>query len=131
QILDLAALLGVDGRDGVQQRQLGDDAVVDPLDGGAGQHAVGGAGVDALGAAYFHQGLGGVAQRAAGVHHVVKQDAVLVPHVTDDVHDLAAVGLLPPLVHDGQIHVQLLGKGTGPGNGTHVGRDHHHVLAAL
>ena len=129
QVFDLAALFGINGGDGVQQGQLGDDAVVDPVNGRAGEHAVGGAGLDALGAAHLDQGLGGVAQAAAGVHHVVEEDAVLVPHVADDVHDLAAVGLLPALVHDGQIHVQLLGKGPGPGHRAHVGRDHHHVLA--
>ena len=78
QILDLARCLASGrGGNGVEQGQLLDDAVVDALDGGAGEHAVGGAGVDALGAAHFHQGLGGVAQGAAGVHHVVEEDAVL------------------------------------------------------
>ena len=69
QVFDLAALFGINGGDGVQQGQLGDDAVVDPVNGRAGEHAVGGAGLDALGAAHLDQGLGGVAQAAAGVHH--------------------------------------------------------------
>ena len=60
-----------------------------------------------------------------------KEDAVLAVHIADDVHHLALVGLLAALVHDGQIHVQLLGEGPGPGHGAHVGGDHHHVLAPL
>ena len=85
--------------------------------------------MDALGAAHFDQSLGGVAQRPAGIDHVVKEDAVLAGHIADDVHHFAAVGLLTALVHDGQVHVQLLGEGTGAGHGAHVGRNHHHVLA--
>ena len=83
----------------------------------------------ALGAAHLDQSLGGVAQRPAGIHHVVKEDAVLAGHNADDVHHFAAVGLLTALVHDGQIHMQLLRKGTGTGHRAHVGGNHHHVLA--
>ena len=75
--------------------------------------------------------LSRVAQGAAGIHHVVQQDDVLAPHVADDVHDLGGVGLLAALVHDGQGHVQLLGKGPGPGHRAHVGGDHHGVVMAV
>ena len=88
-----------------------------------------GAGVDALGAAHFHQGLGSVAQGAGGIHHIVKEDAVLAGNIADHVHDLALVGLLAALIHDGKVHMQLLGEGTGAGHGADVGRDDHHVLA--
>ena len=49
QILDLVAESGIDGRNGVQEGQFADDAVVDALDGGAGQNTVRSAGMDALG----------------------------------------------------------------------------------
>ena len=44
QILDLVALDALLGGDGVQEEDLLDDAVLDALDGGAGEDAVGGAG---------------------------------------------------------------------------------------
>ena len=56
---------------------------------------------------------------------------MLAPHVADDVHDLGGVGLLAALVHDGQGHVQLLGKGPGPGHRPHIGGDHHGVVMAV
>ena len=119
------------GRDGVQQGQLLNVAGFQTVNSGAGENAVAGAGIDLVGAAHFHDGLGGVAQGTGGIHHVVKEDAVLALHVADDVHDLALVGLLTALVHDGHLHMQLLGKSAGAGNGTHVGRDHDHVLALV
>ena len=61
-----------------------------------------GAGVDLIGAAHLHNGLGGVAQGACGIHHIVKEHAVLALDVADDVHDLALVGLLAALVHNGR-----------------------------
>ena len=90
-----------------------------------------GAGVDLVGTAHFHDGLGSVAQGTCGIHHVIKEDAVLALHVTDDVHDLALVGLLAALVHDSQLHVQLLSEGAGAGHGANVGRDHHHILTLV
>ena len=88
-----------------------------------------GAGIYAVGAAHLHNSLGGVADGTSGVDHIVEEDAVLALHVADDVHDLALVGLLAALVHDGQAHVQLLGEGAGAGHRAHIGRDDHHVLA--
>jgi hypothetical protein len=76
-------------------------------------------------------GLGGIAQGPAGIHHVVEEDAVHALHVADDVHHLAGVGLLAALIHDGQVHVQLLGEGAGAGHAAHVGGDHHHVVALV
>ena len=129
-ILDLVAVLTVAGRDGVQEDHLVQHAVGDALDGRAGQHAVGGAGGHVLGVADLHQGLGGVAQGPAGVHHVVQQDDVLALDLADDVHHLRGVGLLAALVHNGQGHVQLLGEGPGTGHRAHVGGHHHGVVVA-
>ena len=44
-------------------------------------------------------------------------------------HDLTLVGLLAALIDDGKVHVQLLGKGAGAGNGADVGADDDHILA--
>ena len=97
---------------------------------GPEQHAMGGAGGNIPGAANLYQRLSRVAQRTAGIHHVVQKDDVLIPHITDDIHDLGGVGLLAALVHDGQGHIQLLGKGPGPGHGAYVGRHDHSVIMA-
>ena len=78
--------------------------------------------------AHLHDGPGGVAEGAGGVHHVVKEDAVLPGHIADDIHYLTVIGLLPTLIHNGQTHVQLLGEGAAPGHAAHIGRHHHHVL---
>ena len=90
---------------------------------------MGGAGVHVPGAAHFHNGLGGVAQGTGGIHHVVEEDAVLTLHVTDDVHDFALVGLLTALIHDGQVHMELLSKGASPGHRAHIGGHDDHIVA--
>ncbi len=128
QELNLAAG-GVAGfGDGVQEEHLLDGALLQPFIGGAGENAVGGAGVDLLGAAHIDQSPGGVAQGAGGVHHVVVQDAGLVPNVADDVHDLGDVGLGTALIHDGQAHVNLGGKVPGAAHGAHIGGDHNEIV---
>ncbi len=64
---DLIALhIGLGG-DGVQKYHLVQHTLLDAADGGAGEHAVGRTGRDILRAANLHQGLGRVAQGAAGV----------------------------------------------------------------
>ena len=88
---------------------------------------MGGAGIDGLGAG-IHQGLCRVAQGTGGVHHVVVEDAGLAPDVADDVHDLANVGLLAALIHDGKAHVDLAGEGAGPAHGADIGGDHHEIV---
>ena len=128
QILDLVAICAGLSGDGIQEDDLIQHAVVDALDGGAGQHTVRSTGGHVLGTADLHQSLGGMAQRSAGVHHVVQQDDVLVLHFTDDVHDLGGVGLLTALVHDSHGHIQLLSESTGTGHGAYVGRNHHGFL---
>ena len=119
------------GGDGIQEDDLVQSAVLDALHGGAGQHAVGGAGGDGLGVTQLHQSLGSAAQGSAGVHHVVEDDDPLVGNVADDVHDLGGIGLLTALIHDGQGHAQLLGKGAGAGHGAHVGGNHHQLVHAV
>src|SRR5699024_2781715 len=111
--------------------KLGDNAVIDAIHGGAREHRMGGAGVYVPGAAYFYHGLGGIAQGAGGIHHVVEEDAVLAFHIADHVHDLALVGLLTALVHDGQVHMELLSESAGAGHGTNVRGYHNHILALL
>ena len=70
-------------------------------------------GEHALGTALF-QRLGRLAQGAAGVDHVVDDDAVTAGHVADQVHDLGDVRAGTTLVDDGDVGVvQQLGDGTG------------------
>lgn len=88
-----------------------------------------GAGIDLGGTAHLDDGLGRVAERTCGVHHIVKQDTLLAVHIADHIHDLAGVGLLTALVDDGQVHAHLLGKGAGAGHRAHIGGDDHHVFA--
>ena len=130
--MDLGALLLVGGEgDGVQQEQLLDAAFVDAVEGGAGEHAVGRAGVDLLGAADLLDGPGRTAEGAGRVHDVVQQDAGLAGDVADDVHDLGLVGALTALVHDGHVDAELHGEGTGAGGAAHIGGDDHDLLVAF
>ena len=82
-----------------------------------------GAGIDGLGLADGLDGLGGVAQGTGRVDDVVKQDAGLALDVADDVHDLAHVGALAALVHDGKAHVDLGRERAGAGDGADVRRN--------
>lgn len=63
-------------------------AILDSLERGAGEHSVGGAGVDVPCAAYFDEGVGCVAEAAGGIDHVVEQDDVLAAHIAYYIHDL-------------------------------------------
>ena len=63
QELDLVAGGIANLGNGVQEDHFLNGALLDPLVGGAGQHTVGGAGIDLFGTADFHQSVGGVAQR--------------------------------------------------------------------
>ena len=127
QELDLTAGGIANLGDGVQEQHFLDDTGLQTLVGGAGQNAVGGAGIDLLGAE-LHQGVGGVAQRTGGVHHIIVQNAGLALDVADDVHDLALVGSLAALVHDGQVHVNLLSEVTGTGDRADVGRNNNELI---
>ena len=95
----------------------------DALHGGPGEHAVRGAGDDALGALAFMSARAALHERAGGVDHVVDDDAVLALHVADDVHDLALVGALAALVDDGERGVEALGVGARALHAARIGRD--------
>ena len=118
-------------RNGVEQEQLVDDAVVDAIDGRAGKHAVGRAGEHFLRAADLDDGLGSAAQAAGRVDHVIEQQAGLALDVADDVHDLGAVGLLAALVHDGQAQTHLHGERARTRNAADIRRDDDQILAAV
>ncbi len=57
----------------------------------------------------IHHRSSRVAQSAGGIDDVVHDHAIAVFHVADEVHDLADVGLVAPLVDDGQRSVEPLG----------------------
>ena len=59
-------------------------------------------GGDLQGAALFDDGGRAVAQGAGGIDHVVYQNDLFPLHVADNVHDLAHIGPLPPLIDDCQ-----------------------------
>ncbi len=126
QLLDLVDRLHLRGeRDGVGDDQFVDHGVFDVLHGGTGENRVSGVGEYTLGAALF-QGFCGFAQGAAGVDHVVDDDAVAAGHVTDQVHDLGDVRAGTTLVDDGDVGiVQQLGDGTGTYHAADVRRHDH------
>src|SRR5699024_2310240 len=99
--------------DGVEEDELLDGALLYPLKGGAGEHAVRGAGIYLLRAADVHEGVRRVAEAARGIDHVVEQDDVLAAHVAYYIHDLGGICLLAALVNDGERHIQLLREGAG------------------
>lgn len=121
QLLDLADCLHLRGeRDGVGDDQLVDDRILDVFNGGAGEDRVGRIGEHALGTTLF-QRFGRLAQGAAGVDHVVDDDAVTTGYVADQVHDLGDVRTGTTLVDDGDVGVvQQLGDGTGTDHATDV-----------
>src|SRR6185503_18315399 len=90
------------------------------------QHTMGDIGVDILGA-IGEQRVGGIHQRAAGIHDVVDQDAGEAGAVADHVHDFGFTGALAALVDDGERRVDALGKAAGPNHAADVGRHHHEV----
>src|SRR5439155_19717030 len=67
---DLVELLFGGKREGVGDHDLGDTAVLEAFGGRVGQDRVGG-GDDHVGGARVVQGVGGLADRPAGVDHVV------------------------------------------------------------
>ncbi|MNF63929.1 hypothetical protein D3C84_456470 [compost metagenome] len=132
QLLDLADRLHLRGeRDGVGDDQLVDDRVLDVFHGGAGEDRVGRIGEHALGATLF-QRFGRLAQGAAGIDHVVDDDAVTASHVADQVHDLGDVRAGTTLVDDGDVGVvQQLGDGTGTDHAADVRRYDNRRLEVL
>src|SRR6185437_2753877 len=90
-------------RQGVGDDDLARAAGGQALDGRAGEHAVGG-GDDDVGSAVGEQRLGGLRDRAAGVDHVVDEDAAAPGDLADDAvgGDLVGPGLVARLVDEGQ-----------------------------
>ena len=78
---------------------------VDPVEGGAGEDAVGENGVD-LGGARLQQLVGGVADGPAGVSHVVDQDGHAVLGVSHQDHGGHLVSFLALLVDQSELDVQ-------------------------
>lgn len=59
--------------------------------------------------------VGGVADGAAGVSHVVHQDGHTVLDVTHQHHAVHFVGLLPLFVDEGEVHIQTVSDGRHAG----------------
>ena len=130
QNVDLIQLLVVGQRDGIEDGQLLDRAVLDALDRRSGQYAVACTGVNLSRAAALYQSVRCVYERACGVDQVVNQNALLALYVADDVHNLGYVGLRTALVDDGKRHIQLLGELAGTGNRTQIGRNDNGIIGA-
>ena len=80
------------------------------------------------GGAILEQGLGSIAERAAGIDDIVDQDAVLAADVADDVHDFGFARPVATLVDDGEQTVEALGERAGADHATDVRRNDHDVL---
>src|SRR5690606_30971201 len=117
-------------RDGVGHHQLVEYGVLNILNGAAGQHRVRGVGVDLGGTALLER-LGGMAQGAGGIDHVVDQNAGAALDITDDVHHFGVVGLLATFVDDRQVYTQALGHGARTHHTADVRGNDHQVVDAL
>src|SRR5690606_29184422 len=117
-------------RDGVGDHHFVERGTFDVLDGAAGQYGEGAVGVDTLGAVVL-EGLGGQAQGAGGIDHVIDQHAGAAFDIADDVHDFGYVGLGPALVDDRQIHTQAFGDGTSTHHATDIRGNDHQIFEAL
>lgn len=114
----------VDGLDAVAQGLLGlvrhrvghdnvlELAVVQRLDGIAAEDAVGDDGQRIL-RAVLDDDVGGLAQRAARVGHVVDDDGGFTRHVADQNHARDLVGAGALLVDQGEAKVEAVGNGGG------------------
>ena len=100
---------------------------MDAPDGFAGEHAVRGTGAHAAGAA-VHQHLGGLAEGAGGVDHVVHDDDVLALDLADGGNGTDHVGPLAGLVADDHRAHQFAGIDVGALGAAHVGRGDGEVL---
>jgi drug/metabolite transporter (DMT)-like permease len=101
-------------RQRVGHDDLTDPAVLQAVDGGAGQHAVGGR-HDDVRSAVVEQQLGGLRDRPAGVDHVVDEDAGLALDLADHLADLDLVGhvRVTPLVDDREPSTEPVGPPLG------------------
>lgn len=106
----VAQLLLLLVRYGVGHDQVLELAVVDLLDGVAAEDAVGDDGDGGFGAVLDNH-VGGLAQRAAGVGHVVDDDGGAVFHVADQHHAADLVGARALLVDEREADVEVVGDG--------------------
>ena len=89
---------------------------------------MGGVGYNALRAALL-EGVSSVAEGAAGVDHIVDDDALASVNLADDVHDLGDVRTGTALVDDGNVDViHELRHGAGTHNAAHVRGNDYRVL---
>ena len=49
-------------------------------------------------AALFHNGIGGIAQGAGSIDHIVYQNYFFAAHITDDIHHFAHIGFLAAFI---------------------------------
>lgn len=94
--------------DGVGDDQLGELGLVQLLDGVAREDAVGDDGNGAAGSV-VDDDLGGLAQGAAGVGHIVNNDGDLAAHVADQNHARDLVGAGALLVDQGEAEIETVG----------------------
>ena len=92
QELQLAAGSVTNLRNGIQEDHFLNGAFLNAIVSRTGQNTMGSAGINSLGTANFHQGLGSVAQRTGSVHDIIVHNAGLALNITDNIHNLADVG---------------------------------------
>ena len=74
------------------------------------------------------QGFGDLADGAAGITHIVDDQAILAPHLTDDVHHLGDVCPLATLINQRQTGIEPLRVSTGTLGPAGIRSDHDHVF---
>ena len=122
----MQVLVGVE-RDGVRHDHLLQRAVVDALVGRARQHGVGDGGADAL-RPTGHEHVGGHADRAGRVDHVVHDQHVAAFDVADGGHLAHDIGLGALLVRNDDRCAEVFGIGVRTLGAAHVGRGDREVL---
>ena len=122
----MQVLVGVE-RNGVRHDHLLQGAVVDALVGRARKHRVGDGGADALRPA-GHEHVGGHADRAGGVDHVIDDQHVAAFHVADGGHLAHDVGFRALLVRNDDRRPQQFGVVVGAFGAAHVGSRDREVL---
>jgi len=108
--------------DRVGDDDLGQHALVDVVDGGPAEDAVRHYGDD-LPRLVLLDDCGGLGEGAAGVGHVVDQDADLVHHVTDQHHAADLVGPRALLVDQREGQVEAVGHRRRALGASRIGRD--------
>ena len=107
------------GRDRVGDDDLGEHRVVEPLEGGAGKHAVRGTGVHFAGA-FAEQDFGSGADRPCRIDDVIHEYRDLAVHIADDVRGGRLVGAVAALVDDGEGRFNALSTPPASGETTTI-----------